>query len=49
MIYRGVLPGLWTFQIVEAYDEQYFSVFRAAERTLVTRLPTVQGTCSRPK
>ena len=31
LVGRDVLPGLWTFQIVEAYDEQYFSVFRAAE------------------
>ena len=32
LVGRDVLPGLWTFQIVEAYDEQYFSVFRAAEQ-----------------
>jgi hypothetical protein len=31
LVGRDVLPGLWTFQIVEAYDEQYFSVFLAAE------------------
>ncbi len=28
---RDVLPGQWSFQIVEAYDDQYWSVFRAAE------------------
>jgi hypothetical protein len=31
LVGRDVVPGFWTFQIVEAYDEQYFSVFRAAE------------------
>ena len=31
LVGRDVLPGLWTFQIVEAYDEQYYSAFRAAE------------------
>src|SRR4051812_46023182 len=24
---RDVLPGLWTFQIVEAYDDTYYSPF----------------------
>jgi hypothetical protein len=25
---RNVLPGMWTFQMVEAYDDCYWSVFR---------------------
>jgi hypothetical protein len=29
---RNVLPGRWTFQIVEDYDDTYWSVFRALER-----------------
>ena len=32
LVGRDVLPGLWTFQIVEGYDEQYYRVFQAAER-----------------
>jgi hypothetical protein len=31
LVGRDVLPGLWTFEIVEAYDEQYWSVFREVE------------------
>jgi hypothetical protein len=29
---RNVLPGRWTFQIVEEYDDHYYSVFRDWER-----------------
>jgi hypothetical protein len=29
---RNVLPGRWTFQIMEEYDDTYWSVFRALER-----------------
>ena len=33
LVGRNVLPGLWTFQIIEGYEEQYWSVFRElAER-----------------
>ncbi len=31
LVGRDVIPGSWTFQIVEAYDQQYWSVFRHAE------------------
>ena len=31
LVGRNVLPGLWTFQIIEGYEEQYWSVFRALE------------------
>jgi hypothetical protein len=28
LIGRDVLPGMWTYQVVEAYDEGYYSFFR---------------------
>ena len=31
LVGRNVLPGRWTFQIVEAYDDGYWSVFRRYE------------------
>ena len=33
LVGRNVLPGHWTFQIVEEYDDTYWSVFRELERT----------------
>jgi hypothetical protein len=33
LVGRDVLPGLWTFQIVEGYDENYYRVFRDVETT----------------
>ncbi len=32
LIGRNVLQGRWTFQIVEEYDDGYWSVFRETER-----------------
>jgi hypothetical protein len=32
LVGRNVLPGMWTFQIVEAYDDGYWSVFRRCEK-----------------
>jgi len=32
LVGRNVLAGRWTFQIVEDYDDNYWSVFRAAEQ-----------------
>ena len=32
LVGRNVLPGMWTFQIVEGYDDNYWSVFREYER-----------------
>jgi hypothetical protein len=29
---RNVLPGRWTFQVVEGYDDTYWSVLREAEK-----------------
>lgn len=28
LVGRNVLPGMWTFQVVEAYDDEYYSHFR---------------------
>ncbi|MFJ9025777.1 hypothetical protein ACIRPU_38270 [Streptomyces sp. NPDC102259] len=35
---RNVIPGHWTFQIVEAYDGTYYRVFRQLEREAVRQL-----------
>jgi hypothetical protein len=32
LIGRNVIPGHWTFQLVEEYDDGYFAEFRAVER-----------------
>lgn len=31
---RNVLPGMWTFQIMEAYDDTYWQPFRELEKTV---------------
>ena len=31
---RNVVPGRWTFQLVEAFDDGYWEVFRAHERAV---------------
>ncbi|MEU1707715.1 hypothetical protein ABZ478_20360 [Streptomyces sp. NPDC005706] len=35
---RNVIPGHWTFQIVEAYDQTYYRPFRELERRAVDEL-----------
>ncbi|WP_225803097.1 hypothetical protein [Streptomyces sp. NK15101] len=35
---RNVIPGHWTFQIVEAYDRTYYEPFKGLERLAVSRL-----------
>ncbi|WP_077799721.1 hypothetical protein [Streptomyces sp. JHA26] len=35
---RNVIPGHWTFQIVEAYDQTYYRAFRDLEHEAVGRL-----------
>ncbi|MEU6289498.1 hypothetical protein ACF07F_31540 [Streptomyces sp. NPDC015237] len=35
---RNVIPGHWTFQVVEAYDRTYYEPFRDLEREAVERL-----------
>jgi hypothetical protein len=38
LVGRDVLPGYWTFQLVEAYDETYYEPFRRLERQIRTDL-----------
>lgn len=33
LVGRNVLPGKWTFEIVEQYDDTYYDVFRDVERS----------------
>ena len=33
LVGRNVLPGHWTFQIMEEYDDTYWSLFRDLERS----------------
>ncbi|GAA2454201.1 hypothetical protein [Streptomyces glaucus] len=35
---RNVIPGHWTFQIVEAYDDSYYQPFKDLERAAVDDL-----------
>lgn len=38
LIGRNVLPGSWTFQVVEQFDDQYWEAFREHEQRVRTRL-----------
>lgn len=38
LVGRNVLPGRWTFQIVEPFDDNYWSVFRELERAVRAEL-----------
>ncbi|WP_285499914.1 hypothetical protein [Actinokineospora sp. NBRC 105648] len=38
LVGRNILPGRWTFQVVEEYDDGYYTEFRAAERDTRERL-----------
>lgn len=38
MLGRNVIPGHWTFQIVEAYDTTYYEPFKALEKSAVAEL-----------
>jgi hypothetical protein len=38
LVGRDVVPGMWTFQLVEAYDEHYWKVFRAVDELVRKRL-----------
>ncbi|KOX26063.1 MULTISPECIES: hypothetical protein [unclassified Streptomyces] len=40
---RNVIPGHWTYQIVEAYDETYHEPFRKLERDAVSALAEGRG------
>ena len=41
LIGRNVIPGHWTYQIVDAFDEGYYADFRAVEKD--TRDELAQG------
>jgi hypothetical protein len=41
LVGRDVVDGRWTFQIVEAYDSQYWQVFRDVERTARRRVGSI--------
>ena len=41
LVGRNVLEGRWTFQIIEEYDDTFFSVWRSMERE--ARLELVEG------
>ena len=41
LVGRDVVPGKWTFQLVEEYDSSYLSVFRAVERSVRAALGAV--------
>lgn len=34
LVGRNVLPGRWTFQVVEEFDDHYWSVFREQEKAV---------------
>jgi hypothetical protein len=38
LVGRNVLAGRWTFQVVEDYDDNYYSLFRELERDARDRL-----------
>jgi hypothetical protein len=38
LIGRNVIPGHWTFQILEAFDDGYYAEFRAVEKETRTEL-----------
>jgi hypothetical protein len=38
LIGRNVLPGRWSFQVVEEYDDYYYSCFKDVESLVVQRL-----------
>lgn len=38
LVGRDVVAGMWTFQLVESYDEQYWTVFRGVEQLARDRL-----------
>lgn len=37
LVGRDVLPGLWTFQIVDAYDDTYYKAFKGVGDWATTR------------
>ena len=44
LVGHNVIHGRWTFQIVEEYDDGYWSLFRELERRHASRSPMDSGT-----
>jgi hypothetical protein len=42
LVGRDIVDGRWSFQVVEAYDSQYWSVFRDVEREARARAGAAQ-------
>ncbi|CAM5399694.1 hypothetical protein SALBM135S_04815 [Streptomyces alboniger] len=38
LVGRNVIPGHWTFQIIEKYNDTYYEPFKGLERQAVTEL-----------
>jgi len=38
LVGRDVVPGKWTFELIEAYDAQYWTVFRTVDEEARNRL-----------
>ncbi|MFD5767708.1 hypothetical protein ACFWIN_18035 [Streptomyces sp. NPDC127049] len=38
LVGRNVIPGHWTFQVIEAYNDTYYRPFAAMERDIVDEL-----------
>ncbi len=49
MVGRNIAEGRWSFQLVEEFDDGYWSELRAWMRTCAASSSTVAGTCSRPR
>ena len=47
LVGRNVLPGRWTYQVVEEYDDRYWSVFREYENKARQSSPAAAGTSTR--
>ena len=48
LVGRNVMQGHWTFQIVEDYDDNYWSLFRELEKSPATTWPAAYAICTRP-
>jgi hypothetical protein len=44
---RNPLPGMWSFQMVESFDDGYYAAAKGAERQALDDLVGAGGTCSR--
>ncbi|UOY00773.1 hypothetical protein [Blastococcus sp. PRF04-17] len=47
LVGRNVIADRWTFQIVEDFDDNYWSAFRSFDRRARDELSGATGTCSR--